>query len=141
MEESVLPRLYREAPLNSIWEGSGNVIALDLLRAIRRNPEVVEAFITELDRGAGLHPGVDTAIGSASAALRNADGDEASARRLAEQLAMTWAATLLVQHGDPDVSDLYVQSRLNRDWGTEFGTLPPSATLRQIADRAVPAVS
>lgn len=140
VEESILPRLYREAPLNAIWEGSGNVIALDVLRALARTPAAADAFGAELERGAGLDPRVDSAIGTARAALADATGDEAGARRLVEQLAVTWTASLLVQHGDPDVADTYVCSRIEGDWGTEFGTLPALGSLERIARRAVPAI-
>ena len=138
VEESILPRLYREAPLNSIWEGSGNVIALDVLRALDRSPEAVDAFAAELERGAGCDPRVDRSIGAARDALRKTAGDEVEARRLVEQLAVTWTASLLVQHGDQDVADTYFRSRLDHDWATEFGTLPADAPLQRIANRAVP---
>ncbi len=138
VEESILPRLYREAPLNSIWEGSGNVIALDVLRALTRNPEVADAFVAELERGVGLDPRVDRAVDETSAALADVPHEETDARRLVEQLAVSWTATLLVRHGDGDVADAYARSRLDGDWGSEFGTLSRHARIDAIADRAVP---
>ena len=87
---------------------------------------------------AGCDPRVDRSIGAARDALRETVGDEAEARRLVEQLAVTWTASLLVQHGDEDVADTYLRSRLDHDWGSEFGTLPPDAPLQRIASRAVP---
>ena len=138
VEESILPRLYREAPLNSIWEGSGNVIALDVLRALARTPEVADAFAAELEGGAGLDPRVDRAIDDARAALRRAPNEEVDARRLVERLAVAWTGVLLVRHGDPDVADTYLRSRLGGDWGTELGTLPGDAPLKAIAHRALP---
>jgi len=139
VEESILPRLYREAPLNSIWEGSGNVIALDVLRALRRSPETADAFLAELDRGAGRDALVDASIANVRNTLGNLSGDEAGARRLVELLALTWQAALLVQHGDAAVANAFVGSRLGGDWGRQFGTLPASSDLATIARRAVPA--
>ncbi len=141
VEESVMPRLYREAPLNSIWEGSGNVIALDVLRAIRRSPEVVDAFTAELDRGRGSDTDVDLAIDWVKGLLSADDmNDEAGARRLVESMAMAWTGSLLVQVGDPAVAETYARSRLGGDWGIEFGTLAPDNDLELIAKRAVPAL-
>jgi putative acyl-CoA dehydrogenase len=138
VEESILPRLYREAPLNSIWEGSGNVIALDVLRALARTPDVADAFIAELERGAGLDGRVDRAIHQTSHALGRIPHQEVDARRLVEQLALTWTATLLVRHGDQDVAETYLRSRLGHEWGAEFGTLPGDAPLAAIAGRSLP---
>jgi putative acyl-CoA dehydrogenase len=138
VEESILPRLYREAPLNSIWEGSGNVIALDVLRALARTPEAGDTFIAELERGSGRDPRVDQHIEQVRTALGGPPGGEADARRLVELLAVTWTASLLVQHGEPDVTDAYLRSRLDGEWGREFGTLPSDAPLNRIAARAVP---
>jgi len=138
VEESILPRLYREAPLNSIWEGSGNVIALDVLRALARSPESSQAFIAELERGAGADRAVDEAIRDVRDALASVTGDEVEARRLVELLALTWQATLLVQHGDPAVAATFITSRLDGQWGREFGTLKASSHIAPIAHRAIP---
>jgi len=138
VEESILPRLYREAPLNSIWEGSGNVIALDVLRALARTPAVADAFAAELEAGSGLDPRVDLVIDRTRDALGQLPHQEIDARRLVEQLAVSWIATLLVRHGDGEVADTYIRSRIDRDWGHEFGTLPSDAPLERIARRAVP---
>lgn len=138
VEESILPRLYREAPLNAIWEGSGNVIALDVLRALARSPETADAFIAELERGAGADPLVDASIAKVRDELAVVTGDEVEARRLVELLALTWQATLLVQHGDSAVASLFIASRLGGDWGREFGTLAASEHLAPVARRTVP---
>ena len=138
VEESILPRLYREAPLNSIWEGSGNVIALDVLRALSRNPEVVDAFGAELALADGLDPRVDRVVREVGDALARLPHEEVDARRLVEQLAVAWAATLMVRHGDDGVTEMYLRSRLEGDWGSELGTLPADGRLRAIAGRAVP---
>lgn len=139
VETSILPRLYRESPLNAIWEGAGNVIALDLLRAIAKSPESLDAFLAELDRARGADAILDREVGCLRDAAEAMGGDESQARRLVERLATCWAATLLVSHGDESVADAYVRSRLDGDWGTLFGTLPTHADLRGIAQRAVPA--
>jgi putative acyl-CoA dehydrogenase len=118
VEESGLPRIYREQPLSSIWEGSGNVIALDVLRAIRREPESLEAFLAELEPD--LRPDVG-------------DVDEADARRLVERLAIAFQGTLLRRHGDPAVADAFFA----RD-GAAYGTLPGGLDVRAILERHTP---
>jgi len=105
---------------------------------LKRSPETAEAFVAELDRGAGVDAAVDAAIGRVRAELAAVTGEEVEARRLVELLALTWQATLLVQHGDPDVASTFITSRLGNDWGREFGTLPASPHLAAIARRAVP---
>jgi putative acyl-CoA dehydrogenase len=140
VEESGLPRLYREAPLASIWEGSGNVAALDALRALTRQPETAEAFFAELDLAAGADARLDRAI----ARLRKqvTDPSEARARYLAEAMALTLQGALLVRHGDPAVADAFAASRLDPDaggtWGRAFGTLPAGIDTAAIVRRATP---
>jgi putative acyl-CoA dehydrogenase len=136
VEESGMPRLYREAPLQSIWEGSGNVAALDTLRALARQPESAEVFFGELEEAAGADHRLDDAI----ARLRKdvASADEASARRLAESLAVTLQGALLVRHGNPAVAGAFVATRLAGDRGRAYGTLPASAHVLEILPRAIP---
>jgi putative acyl-CoA dehydrogenase len=144
VEESGMPRLYREAPLASIWEGSGNVAALDALRALTRQPESAEAFFAELDQAAGADSRLDQAI----VRLRKELGDpsEARARHLAEAMALVLQGALLVRYGDPAVADAFVASRLADDgggfpgWGRAFGTLPVGTDAAAIVRRATPAV-
>jgi putative acyl-CoA dehydrogenase len=138
VEESGMPRLYREAPLVSIWEGSGNVAALDALRALTRQPETVEAFFAELDLAAGADRRLDDAI----TRLRKdvADASESAARRLAEAMAVTLQAALLVRHGHPAVADAFAATRLAGDRGRAYGTLPPSVGTQEIIARATPAL-
>jgi len=134
VEESILPRLYREAPLNAIWEGAGNVIALDVLRALQRSPEAGEAFVAELSLAAGS----DVVFDRELAALKRQIAipvDEADARRLVEQLALCWGASLCLRH-ETEIADAYIHSRLNGDWGSEFGTLSSNLNLGCIARRA-----
>ncbi len=137
VEESILPRIYRESPLNAIWEGSGNVIALDTLRAMRRSPESLEAFFDELAPGGGGNVTLDAEVARLRRDLGHA-GDEAGARRLVERLAVCWAASLLVRYGPAAVADLFIASRIGGDWGALFGTLPSSDMLAGVATRAVP---
>ncbi len=136
VEESILPRLYREAPLNAIWEGAGNVIALDVLRALQRAPHAGEAFITEVSKASGADRVFDRELASITQALASA-GDEAGARRLVEQLAKVWGASLCLRH-QPVIADAYVRSRLDGDHGAELGTLSSDVDVATIARRAVP---
>jgi len=143
VEESGMPRLYREAPLASIWEGSGNVAALDTLRALTRQPETAEAFFAELDQAAGADSRLDQAVVRLRKEL--ADPSEARARHLAEALAIVLQGALLVRYGDPAVADAFTASRLADDgasfpgWGRAFGTLPAGVDTAAIVRRATPA--
>jgi putative acyl-CoA dehydrogenase len=137
VEESGMPRLYREAPLGSIWEGSGNVAALDALRALTRQPEAAEAFFAELDLARGADSRLDDAIGR----LRKdaADPAEREGRRLAESMAVTLQAALLIRHGHSAVADAFAATRLAAGGGRAYGTLPRGTRLAEIVPRAVPA--
>lgn len=137
-EESVMPRLFRESPVNAIWEGSGNVIALDTLRAMATAPSSIEALLQELDGARGLDDRVDAAIDRVGASVADPAGGEAGARRLVEQLATTLGAALAVRFGDPQVADAFVASRVVGDGGHLYGTLDPALPLAAIARRAVP---
>jgi putative acyl-CoA dehydrogenase len=139
VEESIMPRLYREAPLNSIWEGSGNVNALDVLRAMGREPESVTAFMSEVDEARGSDPRLDRAIDELKQQLTNGAGSEAGARRLVERMAIVLEGSLLVRHGDPAVADAFCASRIGGDWGHSFGTLPEGLQLASIVQRHRPA--
>ncbi|HEY4465815.1 MAG TPA: acyl-CoA dehydrogenase family protein [Streptosporangiaceae bacterium] len=137
VEESGLPRLYREAPLASIWEGSGNVAALDALRALARQPESAEAFFAEVGQAAGADQRLDRAVTRLRAGL--ADPSPARARRLAEAMALVLQGSLLVRFGDPAVADAFTASRLDGDGGGAFGTLPSGADTGTIVKRVTPA--
>jgi putative acyl-CoA dehydrogenase len=131
-EESGMPRLYREAPLNSIWEGSGNVAALDVLRAMGAGG--TDAFLAEVDAAAGADARLDAAV--ADLRKRLADGpDQASARRLVERMALVLQGSLLVRHSHPAVADAFCASRLGGDWGVAFGTLPSGVDTAAIVAR------
>ena len=131
-----MPRLYREAPLVSIWEGSGNVAALDTLRAMAREPEAVEAFFAELELAAGADARYDDALALLHKELSDADQLEYRARRIVERMALVLQGSLLVRHGDPAVADAFVASRLARDWGVAYGTLPTGLDTTTILERA-----
>jgi putative acyl-CoA dehydrogenase len=137
VEESGLPRLYREAPLNGIWEGSGNVNALDVLRAMAREPESVEALRSEIAAAAGADRRLDTAAAELEKAL--VDADEAGARRLVERMCQVFAGSLLVRHALPAIADAYCATRLGGDWGNAFGTLPAGIDTRTIIVQAAAA--
>jgi putative acyl-CoA dehydrogenase len=138
VEDSIMPRLFRESPLNAIWEGSGNVIALDLLRALAREPSAAQAFVAELELASGLDADLDRAIASIGPMLDSIADPEATARRTIEQLAKVWAATLMARHRPGAPAELYRRARLDGDSGAMFGTLPASAELAALAHAAVP---
>jgi putative acyl-CoA dehydrogenase len=144
VEESGLPRLYREAPLQSIWEGSGNVAALDALRAIARGTakgaQAVEAYFAEVGLAAGADPRLDQAVKRLQAELADPAQAELRARRIVEQLATVLQGALLVRHGDPAVADAFTASRLGGDWGHAFGTLPAGVDTAAIVKRGTPMV-
>ncbi len=142
VEENGLARLYREAPLNSIWEGSGNVNALDVVRALTREPASVAALDKELGRARGHSRVLDAAIDSVGEVATAALGEDAPwhARRHVERLATTLQAALLVQHAPAFVADAFVGSRLGGEHGATFGTLTgvPAGVARELVDRAFP---
>ncbi len=138
VEESGMPRLLRESPLNSVWEGSGNIQALDLLRALRREPAALHAFLTEIGTARGADHRLDGAIKGLLTELADLEGIEARARRLAERLTLVLQGSLLVRYAPPEVADAFCASRLGTDHGTSFGTLPHTLALRAIVERARP---
>ncbi|MGY2877052.1 putative acyl-CoA dehydrogenase [Marmoricola sp. URHA0025 HA25] len=136
VEESGMPRLFRESPLMSIWEGSGNVAALDTLRAMARQPESVEAFFDEVELAAGADSRLDDAVGRVRKELTDATDIEYRARGLVEQLALVFQGSLLVRHAPAAVADAFCASRLAGDWGVAFGTLPVGVDTTTIIERA-----
>jgi putative acyl-CoA dehydrogenase len=139
VEESGLPRLYRDAPLNSIWEGSGNVQALDVLRALRRDPAGLDAFRAEVGLAAGADARLDAATGTLTSLLGAGDDLESDARRVVERMAVVLQGSLLVRHAPAVVADAFCASRLGGDWGHSFGTLPRGVDTAALVDRAMPA--
>ncbi|MBA2947745.1 acyl-CoA dehydrogenase family protein [Streptomyces himalayensis] len=138
VEESGMPRLLRESPLNSIWEGSGNVQALDVLRALQREPQALNAFLQEVGQARGADHRLDAAIKDLLTELADLDGIEARARRVVERMALVLQGSLLVRYAPSAVADTFCASRLGGDWGTAFGTLPHSLDLGSVVERARP---
>ncbi|WP_329114335.1 acyl-CoA dehydrogenase family protein [Streptomyces sp. NBC_01353] len=136
VEESGMPRLLRESPLNSIWEGSGNVQALDVLRALQREPMALNAFLTEVGKARGADHRLDGAIKGMLTELADLDGIEGRARRLAERMVLVLQGSLLVRWAPAEVADAFCASRLGGDRGSAFGTLPTTLDLRAVVERA-----
>ncbi len=134
VEEAPLARLSREAPLHSIWEGSGNVIALDVLRTLRKEPAAVEAYVAETALAKGADPRLDRAVRSVADRLAGPVA-ETGARRLAEDMALLLQGALLVRHAPPAVADAFCASRLDGDWGRSYGTLPAGADIDAVVRR------
>jgi len=140
VEESGMPRLYRESPLNSIWEGSGNVQCLDVLRAMVHAPEPLEAFFAEVGEAAGAEPRLDAAVSQLRDELADLESIESRARRVVERMALVLQGSLVVRFADPAVSDAFCASRLGGDWGHAFGTLPAGTDFNRIIERHTPLV-
>jgi putative acyl-CoA dehydrogenase len=136
-----MPVLYRDAPLGSIWEGSGNVAALDVLRAIVKEPDGLPAFLAECQLASGANPRLDAHLASvrerATAVFAGAD-PQFEARRVVEVLALALQGSLLVRHAPAAVSDAFCASRLGGEGGRVYGTLPPGVQAEEIIDRALP---
>ena len=138
VEESPMPRLYREAPLNSIWEGSGNINALDVLRIISKQPQALDAFLAEVEPALG-DARMRTAADALTSALRDQENAQSRARTIVERMALLWQAALLARDPDNPAADVFIDSRIGGDWGRTLGTLAPSQTLKAVIERAQPA--
>ena len=140
IEEGPMARLYREAPLNGIWEGTGNVICLDVLRSLKREPACAPALIAELREAAGADRRYDAFVGALEDDLLDAERQEGQARRLVERIALALGAGLLIRYGDTVTAESFVGSRLAGDWTGHFGGLPPDVDVSALARAAVPTV-
>jgi putative acyl-CoA dehydrogenase len=141
VEDSGMPLLYRDAPLNSIWEGSGNVAALDVLRALVKEPEGLPAFMAECQQAEGADRRLDdhlARVREQTAAVFSREDPQFEARRIVEDLALALEASLLLRHAPAPVADAFCASRLRRDGGQVYGTLPPGVEAKAIIDRALP---
>jgi len=144
VEESVMPRLLRESPLNSIWEGSGNVISLDVLRAVAKEEGVIESIATELGKSKGSDKRYDAYSDTVLKDLEHArkeigaknQGIERTSRRLVERMAIALQASLVLRFSPGIVSDAFISSRLELDHGFSFGTLNSEVELAEIVSRA-----
>ena len=140
VEESGMPRLFRESPLMSIWEGSGNVQALDVLRAMVKSPDAVEAFFTEVEEAFGSDNRLDAFAEATRRELGDLEQIEARARRIVERMALSLQASLLIRYGDEAVAGAFCATRLEGDWGNAFGTLPAGTDVGRIVERHTPAL-
>jgi putative acyl-CoA dehydrogenase len=149
VEDSGMPLLYRDAPLNSIWEGSGNVVALDVLRAIVREPAGLPAFLEECELAAGVDSRLDaylaglrertlSVFGAGATDEERLHESQFQARRVVEELAVALQASLLVRYSPPAVGDAFCAARLDRHGGRVYGTLPRGVNAKAIVDRAYP---
>jgi putative acyl-CoA dehydrogenase len=139
VEENPLPRFYREAPVNSIWEGSGNVVCLDVARAARKEPDAVDALLAELAAVRGANASLDRHVVALAPLLRGVADDPATARRVAQWVALAVSAAELVRHAPDFVADAYCAARLTPDIcaGAAFGSLSRAADAKRIVERAV----
>jgi len=139
VEESALPRLYRQAPLNSIWEGSGNIQCLDVLRALRKEPASAEALFAELESARGGNALLDKEIVALRKSLDGSDDElQARSRRVVERMAMALEGACLVRSGNVAIADAFCESRIGRAHGVAFGTLDAGAPLDALIERALP---
>jgi putative acyl-CoA dehydrogenase len=138
VEESGMPRLYRQQPLQSIWEGSGNVICLDVLRALRREPETLDAFLAECRLADGADRRLDAWTGALERELREPEDPEPRARRVVERMGLALEGSLLVRHGDAAVADAFCASRLGDGRGLTYGTLPRGVDAAAVVERHRP---
>ena len=136
VEESIMPRLFRESPVNSIWEGSGNVICLDVLRALHKSPETLDVYLDEVEKSRGGDARLDKALDALKTALTDPSDIEMRARRLTEQMALVWQAALLVQYAPAATTDTFCASRLGNYWSGAYGTLPADTNFTAIITRA-----
>lgn len=138
VEESIMPRLFRESPLNSIWEGSGNVNALDVLRAMAREPGVLDSFFAEVELARGGDARFDAAALALRAELADPHAIDSRARYVVERMALVFGASLVIRTSPAYVADAFCASRLGNDWGHAYGTLPRGADVAAIVARAKP---
>jgi putative acyl-CoA dehydrogenase len=138
VEESIMPRVFRESPLNSIWEGSGNVNALDVLRAMSRERGVLESYFTEVALARGNDARLDAAAADLERELADSADGELRARYVVERMALVFQASLLVRQSPAYVADAFCASRLGGQYGHAYGTLPRDVDFRAIVERAAP---
>jgi putative acyl-CoA dehydrogenase len=138
IEESMMPRLYREAPVNSVWEGSGNIMCLDILRAMFRTEAAMPAFLSELDAARGANVTLDTATNALKDELADSNDLELRARGITEMMATALQGALLVQHAPAAVADAFCASRLGSHWTGTYGVLPAGVDFDVIIDRIAP---
>jgi putative acyl-CoA dehydrogenase len=136
VEESILPRIYREAPVNAIWEGSGNIQCLDVLRVLHKDSRCLDALLARLEPHAADHPGLTATIEHIRADIADGDRLEQHARRIVESMALALQAVLLIESGSREVAEAFCDSRLGSGRGLMMGSLPESADFGAIIARA-----
>jgi putative acyl-CoA dehydrogenase len=135
----VMPRLYREVPVNSIWEGAGNIMCLDVLRALERMPNAAELLLREVAESAQADKRLHIAVSRLERTLRAADWkNESQARTVVRDLVLTMQAALVSRHAPPPVAEAFCASRLGDEPGGTLGLLPPGIDCRAIVERAAP---
>jgi putative acyl-CoA dehydrogenase len=140
VEDSGLPRIYREMPVNSVWEGSGNVMCLDVLRALAREPALLERWWAEVHEASGADARLDRFVAGLRDELSRADELERRARRIVERLALALQGSLLVRFGRPASADAFCASRLAGEGGLAFGAAPPAADAPAIVEHHRPRI-
>jgi putative acyl-CoA dehydrogenase len=140
MEDSMMPRLYREAPINAIWEGSGNVQCLDVLRALSKTPAVMDAFYTEINKAQGAHALLDRYVADLAIQLKDSRKFEYRARDVVDRMALALQASLLVRHAPSFISNAFCESRLAQMGQHNYGALSPGADTAAIIERATPKI-
>jgi putative acyl-CoA dehydrogenase len=136
VEEAPLARLYREAPVNSIWEGSGNVACLDVLRSMQKQPDSVAVLLAEIRAGTSGDRQLAIFVNAIEAQLAETEGIEQRARRIVEMAALALQASLMARHAAPAAAAAFLSSRVQGDWGHAFGTLPKGARCGKIIARS-----
>ncbi len=135
MENSVMPRYYRDAPINTVWEGSGNVQCLDMLRALQKEPLSLQAFLNELDLAAGIDPRFDRYLAALRAEFENRDDMEYRARAVVEKMALGLQGSLLLRQAPTAVAEAFMASRLTGSSGNTYGMLPVGVGCATLIDR------
>jgi putative acyl-CoA dehydrogenase len=135
-EDHLMARLYREAPLNGLWEGTSNIICLDVIRALEREPETAAAVLDEISLARRVHPALDASLARLSTKLAKPAGLETEARRLVEELALALTASIMLRKAPHYLSEAFCQTRLGSDRGTAFGTLPTGTNCGVMIERA-----
>ncbi len=139
MEDSIMPRLFRESPVNSIWEGSGNVQCLDMLRAMHRNPESLESFMAELNLASGRHTAFDRKVDALQRELSDPQDVEYRSRAIVENMGLCFQAATLLRFGNSAVAAAFCEARLkNENKGWVYGTLPREVDCRMLIERSTP---
>lgn len=139
MEDCIMPRIFRESPINTIWEGSGNVQCLDMLRALKKTPETLEAFMNEIHLSAHKNPLVANTLSSLEQDFANSDNIEYRSRSIVEKMALLFQASTLLQYGNSLVADAFCTARLkNENKGWVYGTLPANIDCNSLIQRATP---